>query len=275
VAREDHESPDHRSKDPGVLARVVERERAVLHELPREGSLETEQARGLALFRMGEALFRLRQLRDAAQVLADADRVIAALSAHPGALARVKSLRIGTLLSLKNYDDVPQLADQLIRFGEELQQPMYVLLGWDARAIAMNQLGRWKEATEAASALIEALPTEPSPKEFGLKRAALMTLAAAAGATGDPDKGLLLVQDALVIAVEEEDRVHLYEALRQRAELLYSAGRADEAREVYAEVIRLFRGSSEDFAEEAVGWAQGRRVGMRLRPRRRAQRHSK
>jgi tetratricopeptide (TPR) repeat protein len=256
--------------DPEVLGRVVERERTVLHELPSDGSVETEMARVLALCRLGEALLRLGRMRDAAQQFEQADHLITNFSGSGSGVARVRYMRVVALIASKQYDEVPALSDEVIRFGEEQQHPLYCMVGWHARAVALKALRCYDEASEAAAALIELLPAEPSIRELGFKRAALIVQAQAARVAGDHERGLVLISDALAIAVDGEDRKHLCEALRERAQLLYFAGRSEEAREACAEIVRLFSDSEDDFAKEAVAWARAMRIGIRIRPRRRA-----
>jgi tetratricopeptide (TPR) repeat protein len=98
---------------------------------------------------------------------------------------------------------------------------------------------------------------------------AIATQGWAAGKAGDPESGLRFLDEAIALAIEEHAREPLSRALVQRAELLYAAGRNAEARETLQTIIDTFRGDPEDFAISAVATARGRKLRMRLQPRRR------
>ena len=91
----------------------------------------------------------------------------------------------------------------------------------------------------------------------------------AARRAGNPELGLVHIDQAIALADEPEDREPLSRVLRLRAELLHATGRNAEARDTLQTVIDTFRDDPEEFAISAVAIARGRKLRMRVQPRRR------
>jgi tetratricopeptide (TPR) repeat protein len=258
------------SSDPEVLERVVAHERGVLSELPAERTDETDEQRARALWRLGESLYRLRRFSDALGPLEEAEHAAALIPELELTWVRARSVRATCLLGLKRWAEAAALTDELVEAADSLNKPHYVETGLHLRVVALKSLDRWQEAAAAASALRESLAAEHTPttnKHLGL---ALVTQAWAAQRAGDPESGLPFADEAIALALEAQDREPLYHALLQRAELLYAAGSSAEARETLQTIIDTFRDEpDDDFAVEAVAVARGRKLAMRLRPRRR------
>jgi len=257
------------SSDPEVLERAVVHARGVLRELKAQRTADADERRAEALWKLGEALFKLRRYSEALGPLEEAEHAAALLPEWETIWARSRTLRAGVLVVLKRWAEVVELTGELIRVGDSLNDPYFVQAGLRARLLALKALGRWRDAAEAASVLREELPAEHTPWTREHLREALLIQAWAAQRAGNPESGLPLADEAITLAVEEQDREPLYLALVQRAELLYAAGRGAEARETLQKVIDTFRNGPEDFAMGAVATARGRKLRMRLQPRRR------
>jgi tetratricopeptide (TPR) repeat protein len=262
------------SSDPEVLARIVVHERGVLSESPAERTDETDEQRAKALWRLGEALFRLRRFADALGPLEEAEHAAALIPEWEPIWMRARTVRITCLLALDRWAQAAELTHELVEVADSLNKPHYVHAGLRARAIALRSLDRWQEAATAASALRESLPPDHLPATQEHLGLALLTQAWAARRAGDPESGLPFADEAIALAVEAQAREPLSDALAQRAELLYAAGRSAEARETFQTVIDTFRDDPEDFAISAVAIARGRKLRIRLQPRRHRARSS-
>ena len=161
------------------------------------------------------------------------------------------------------------LTDDLVEVQEWLYDPGYLQTGLHTRIVALKALARWQEADAGAGALRNSLPEEQTPRTRQHLREALEIQAQAAQRAGNPELGLPLIDQAVALTVEDEDREPLSRGLRLRAELLYVTGRNAEARETLQTVIDTFRNDPADFAITAVAIARGRKLRMRLQPHRR------
>jgi tetratricopeptide (TPR) repeat protein len=256
------------SDDPEVLEEIVAHERRVLTEVPTERTDETDEARARALWRLGESLYRLRRFSDSLEPLEEAEHAASLIPGWELIWARARCVRAGSLVGLRRWAEAAELTDELVEIGDWMNEPYYVQRGLSARVIALKGLGRWQEAAAAAIALRKSLPADLSPTQKGALREALLTQAWAARKAGDPESGVPINEEAIVLARDAQDREPLYRALLQHAELLHAAGRSAEARETLQTVIDTFRGGPEDFAISAVAVARGLKLRMRLLPRR-------
>lgn len=263
------EAPDVFSKDPEVLERVVAEQRGVLRELSGQHTWETEEVRAGALWKLGQALHRLRRFSDALGPLEEAEHTAKLLPGWEPVWVGSRCARASALLNLKRYAEVADLTEEFVKPGAVLTKPDYLQAGLHVRALALKALDRWQEADVTASVLRERLPDEPTAGTLKHLRHALLIQAWAAQEAGDPDRGLPLADEAIALASKEQDREPLSRALTQRAELLYVAGRNAEAREALQTVIDTFRADPEDFAISAVAIARGLKLRWRLQPRRR------
>jgi tetratricopeptide (TPR) repeat protein len=269
--------------DPDVLKGVVAHERGVLHELAARrpvgpsatsttsttstlsryrGTVDTDKRRATALW-------KLRRFAEAVEPLEEAEQVAALIPGWEPISVGARCVRAGALLGLERWAEVADLTDYLVEVREWLYDPVYLQTGLHTRMVALKALGRWEEADAAAAALRESLPEEQTARTRKHLREALELQALVAQRVGNPGLGLPLIDEAVALAVETEDREPLSRVLRLRAELLYATGRNAEARETLQTVIDTFRNDPEEFATSAVAIARGRKLRMRVQPRRR------
>lgn len=244
-------------------------ERAVLSETREQRTQEQDERRATALWRLGESLYRLRQLSDALEPLEAAEEAARALPGWEQVRLRSRCVRAACLVGLQRWAEALALTEELVEVRGTLSQAYYVQRALAGRVVALTALDRWQEAALAAAALRKSLPAEPSLSAKRVLIDAMWTQAWAAGRAGDPESGLVFADEAIALAIESQSREPLSRALSQRAELLYAAGRTPEARETLQAIVDTFRDDNEDFAISAVASARGRRAAMRIRPRRR------
>jgi len=256
---------------PDVLERVVADERDVLRELggDRVSDIDEDERRAVALWRLGNALFKLRRFAEAVEPLEEAERAAALIPGWDSIVVGARLIRAGAFLGLERWAEAVDLTDDLVEVQEWLYDPVYLQTGLHTRIVALKALGRWQEADAGAAALRKSLPEEQTPRTRQHLREALEIQAQAAQRAGNPELGLPLIDQAVALTVEDEDREPLSRGLRLRAELLYATGRNAEARETLQTVIDTFRNDPEDFAITAVAIARGRKLRMRLQPHRR------
>jgi tetratricopeptide (TPR) repeat protein len=255
--------------DPDVLERDVADQRDVLRELVGERFDDIDERRARALWKLGVALYRLRRFAEAVEPLEKAEHAAGLIPGWEPISVGARCVRAGALLGLERWAEVAELTGDLVEVREWLYDPAYLQTGLHTRMVALKALGRWQEADAAAAALREGLPEEQTPRTRKHLREALELQALVAQRAGNPESGLLLIDQAVALAAEAEDREPLSRVLRLRAELLYATGRNAEARETLQTVIDTFRNDPEEFAISAVAIARGRKLRMRLQPRRR------
>jgi tetratricopeptide (TPR) repeat protein len=265
---ENGEDADIFSSDVRALERVVAHERAVLSEAPATRSDASDEQRAIALWRLGEALYRLRRLSEAIEPLEAAERAAELLEGKDKLWARSRSVRVGSLLGLERWEEAVELSAELVRVGRSLNAPHFVRAGLHLRAAGLKATGRWQEAAEAAASLRASLPAELTRTAKDQLTSALLVQAWAAQQAGDPSSGLPFAEEALALLAETDDREALSRALTQRAELLRAAGNVAEARAAFQTIIDTFGSGREDFEIDAVAHARVRKLTMRLRFRR-------
>jgi tetratricopeptide (TPR) repeat protein len=255
--------------DPDVLERVVADQRDVLRGLVGEGLSDVDEHRAAALWKLGVALHRLRRFAEAVEPLEEAERAAALIPGWEPISVGARCVRAGALLGLESWIEVADLTDDLVETREWPYDPSYLQTGLHTRLVALKALDRWQEADTTAAALRERLPEEQTPRTRKHLREALEIQAQAAQRAGNPELGLPLIDQAVALAVEAQDREPLSRVLLLRAELLYATGRSAEARETLQTVIDTFRNDPEEFAISAIAIARGRKLRMRVQPRRR------
>ena len=242
------------------------RQQAVLDELGATRGEEADRARGAALWKMGEASFRLRRMADAANQLEEAERAFARVPGFdlPGVRARLA--RAGALLVLRRYKEAAELAEDVLWYGKKAQNSYYIRAGGITAALGSKGAGRWQEAATAATAFLDDLGSDPPAEESSRVAVALVIQAAAARLNGRPEEALRLLERAIPLAAEGDDREQLYQAMDVRAASLYSAGRPSEARAAYDEIVAEFRDESDEFATAAVWGSRAWKLRIRIRP---------
>jgi tetratricopeptide (TPR) repeat protein len=256
------------STDPEVLERVVAQQRDVLAEAPAQRTDETDEQRAMALWRLGEALHRLRRLSEALEPLEAAEHAARFLPGWERTWIRSRCVRASCLLGLERWADAAEVAEGVVA-SDWKHAPYFVQQGLMIRSVALKFLDRWQEAADAAAAFRESVPAERSAAINGFLVDAISTQGWAAGRAGDTELGLRFFDEAIALAIQERVREALSRALAGRAELLYAAGRSAEARATLQTTIDTFRDDPEEFAVNAVAFARVWKLKMRLQPRRR------
>jgi tetratricopeptide (TPR) repeat protein len=250
---------DFINRDPAVRDAAIAGAEALLQQWPPSDDPLTDVERGLALWKIGEALFRSRRMQEAADRLDEAERTLSRVPELGIARAAGLSTRAGALAVLKRYREARDVATHAIQLAAKVELKPALLAGWSARALSAKALGEWREASFAADGLLTAIGDDPPAKHRSSVTRALLTKAWAARMAGQPEIGLALVEQAITRAHEDDARELLCEILGERAELLYSAGHRAAAITAYEELIAGYGDSSEDYAREAVIVAHGRR----------------
>ena len=251
-------------KDRAGLEAIVASERAVLDGLPLGDVEDVSLIRGVALWRIGEALFRLGRMEDAANELEEAARFLTFVPGFEREVLRACAVRLAALLVLKRYEEVIDASADVIARSTALESVYHLKVGLINRALALKAVGRWYDASTAASELLAAIGDDPPLDERSLMARGLLIQAGAARRSGHPELGVPLAEKAIAAAADAENRDALHDAMRERAEDLYHAGRLAAAGQAYRDVEAEFRNGPEEFAKEAVAFARARRLRIRV-----------
>lgn len=231
--------------------------------------------RGLVLLRLGEVLFKLGLLEEAAERLREA---AAAVGVAPGFALIAVSARwreSQALMFLGRAEDALELIDELIGMfllrqalpdsepdsGKEaiLARMRSGVLA--SRPAVLYMLGRWTEACDAADAMVaEFGPRATERERLDILRALIMK-AKAAGAAGEVELALAALDQAVERCAGESAiafREKIADILMVRGEVLADGGNDDAARMAYAEVEARFGSASEEVLREIVREARHR-----------------
>ena len=253
--------PKRGSRERRVFSGEVRDAEAILRADSGAQDERSVKERGLALWRLGEGLYGLGRLEEAADRLAEAAEMLSRLS--PGRAAHAYGRQANALLQLGRYEEALRVADHLLEFGAQIPVelarellPAQSLL----RVTALENLGRSDEAYVAAGELAAERRLEAMRADRLLVRV-LVAQAGIARSLGRPD----LAHAALDEAIEccdgaDEPRLlkELAQAMVKRALLFEEEGSVEAARAAYSTVATQFATASEPHLQAVVKQSERR-----------------
>lgn len=254
-------------KDRRGLELEVHRCEVLLQETVHPRDVAVFRKRGIAVWELGENLFRLGRHEESAERLEEAVSVLRDVPSLGWLVVHALIRRSNALSALGRNQESLDILDRAIELGDTAPHvPDMIPLAMGLRMFLLEMLGREDDAYGAAKSLIDEVEPGETQKQKSLVASALVVQGTVELARGRHGQALAIFDEALVRCSNGQEGTDfegpLAEAMLGKALVLEEAGRTQEAIDTYDKAFRQLAYASDPAAREAIAKARKRRASL-------------